>query len=353
MVYRDMKIEFPVAHLSNQALLEETARLANAARHTVAKLIAALAEVDARKLWADVGCSSLYTYCTQMLGFSEQEAYLRMEAARVVRQFPVVLEMLADGEITLTNVGLLKPHLTKENHVQLLETARGKSKREVARQVAALSDAPERAIPSWITPLSEDRFWISFEIGHQTYERLQRATDLLRYTVPDGNLGKVFDRALVSLLRDLQRSKFAATDAPRGDFVSESDSRYIAASVRRRVWNRDGGRCAFVGTHGRCTETAFLEFHHLKPFACGGKSTVDNLQLRCRAHNQREAELFFGMPMPGVVRETADSYGQLGPDLVGSVHGSGADLRRVQRAPQGIATGMCFEPPYQIPTIVN
>lgn len=82
MVYGDMKIEFPIAHLSNQALLEETERLASSVRRTNATLIAALAEVDARKLWADVGCSSLYTYCIQMLRFSEQEAYLRMEAAR-------------------------------------------------------------------------------------------------------------------------------------------------------------------------------------------------------------------------------------------------------------------------------
>jgi len=168
--------------------------------------------------------------------------------------------------------------------------------------MAALNGVPEQPIPSWITPLSEDRFWISFEIGDQTYERLQRAIALLRHAVPDGNVGDVFDRALDSLLRNLERSKFGATDAPRGD--------------RRRVWKRDGGRCAFVGTHGRCTETAFLEFHHIKPFARGGTSTIDNIELRCRAHNQREAELFFGMGMPGMVRERVDSYGELGPDLV-------------------------------------
>ena len=309
MVYGDMKIEFPIANLSNQALLEETARLANATRRTTARLVAALAEVDARKLWADVGCSSLYTYCTQVLHFSEQEAYLRMEAARVVRQFPVVLDMLANGEITLTNVGLLKPHLTAGNHVTLLDAARGKSKREVARQVATL--APAGPTPTWISPLSADRFWISFEIGEQTYDRLQRATDLLRHAVPDGNVGEVFDRAPASLLRDLERSKFGATAGPRGDCSTSADSRYIAAWVRRRVWKRDGGRCAFVGTHGRCTETAFLEFHHIKPFACGGRSTVDNIELRCSAHNQREAELFFGLPTHNMVREASASYGEL------------------------------------------
>jgi 5-methylcytosine-specific restriction endonuclease McrA len=60
------------------------------------------------------------------------------------------------------------------------------------------------------------------------------------------------------------------------------------------VWRRDDGRCAFVGTHGRCTERGTLEFHHVQPYAAGGVTSIDNLQLRCRAHNQYEAEQFFG-----------------------------------------------------------
>ena len=65
-------------------------------------------------------------------------------------------------------------------------------------------------------------------------------------------------------------------------------------SVRREVWARDEGCCAFVGTNGRCAERGFLELHHVVPFADGGEATVENLQLRCRAHNQHEAELWFG-----------------------------------------------------------
>ena len=41
-------------------------------------------------------------------------------------------------------------------------------------------------------------------------------------------------------------------------------------------------------------ETAFLEFHHVVPYADGGAATVANIELRCRAHNQYEASLFFG-----------------------------------------------------------
>jgi len=74
----------------------------------------------------------------------------------------------------------------------------------------------------------------------------------------------------------------------------------VPAAVKREVWARDAGRCAFVGVAGRCTERGFLELHHVVPFAEGGATDASNLQLRCRAHNAYEAEEWFG---PLVVRE--------------------------------------------------
>ena len=76
----------------------------------------------------------------------------------------------------------------------------------------------------------------------------------------------------------------------------------MPAAVRRAVWARDGGQCAFIGANGRCRETGFLEFHHVVPYASGGATSVENLQLRCRAHNAYEAERDFG---PWLVREAA------------------------------------------------
>ena len=84
----------------------------------------------------------------------------------------------------------------------------------------------------------------------------------------------------------------------------------MPADVKRDVWERDAGQCAFVGVAGRCTERGFLEFHHVVPFADGGPTTVANVQLRCRAHNAYEAEEWFG---PLLVREMPAGY-ELGPD---------------------------------------
>jgi hypothetical protein len=75
--------------------------------------------------------------------------------------------------------------------------------------------------------------------------------------------------------------------------------------VKREVWARDGGRCAFVGPDGRCAERGFLEFHHVQPYALGGATTAGNLQLRCRAHNAYEADVAFGSLL---VRESEIGY---------------------------------------------
>ena len=86
-----------------------------------ARLIAALGELDARRLCLGEGCSSLFTLCTQVRRLSEHAAYLRIEAARSARKWPLIVGLLADGALHLTAVSLLAPHLTADNHEQVLE----------------------------------------------------------------------------------------------------------------------------------------------------------------------------------------------------------------------------------------
>lgn len=80
--------------MPDRALLDATARLAGAERAATAQLIAALSEIDTRRLYRGEGCSSLFTYCTQILHLSEHAAYARIEAARAARKWPAVLERL-------------------------------------------------------------------------------------------------------------------------------------------------------------------------------------------------------------------------------------------------------------------
>jgi hypothetical protein len=141
-------------------------------------------------------------------------------------------------------------------------------------------------------------------ISAATHDKLRRARDLLRHAVPTGNVADVLDRALTLLLDDLERRRCAAVTKPREGTALAGQTRYIPAAVKREVWRRDDGRCAFSSGRQRCAETAFLEFHHVVPYADGGPATVGNIELRCRAHNQYEATLMFD-GRHDVVRESA------------------------------------------------
>jgi len=335
------------SRLSDGELVAEVTRLAHSERAATSCLIAHLAELYGRRLHERAGFASLFTYCTSVLRLSEHEAYDRMKAAKVARRYPAVLGLLASGRINLTTVRLLAPHLTRENREELFAAASGKNKRQVQELLAERFPKPDvassirklpapsgmadreaapsapvsvaapgengRAMPvlpaaapsvpvsitapprPLVQPLAPDRYRVSFTATSEICEKLQLAQDLLRHAVPSGDPAEIFGRALDVLVEELVRRKYAVTTRPRGSRGQEDDSRNVPAEVKRIVYVRDRGCCVFVGSDGRkCGERAFVEFHHVIPYAAGGKSTVDNIELRCHAHNGYEAELFYG-----------------------------------------------------------
>jgi hypothetical protein len=160
------------------------------------------------------------------------------------------------------------------------------------REAHELTQAPQslavRAIrPPEIKPLAPERFKVQFTVSRNTYEKLRHVQNLLRHTIPDGDPAAIFDRAVSLLLAELEKTKFAAVRHPRSGHDAKPGSRHIPAAIKRDIWRRDGGQCSFRGEQGRCSETGFLEFHHVVPFARGGATISQNLELRWRAQCQR------------------------------------------------------------------
>ncbi len=123
-------------------LLTGTRRLVGRSNQVLADLLAHLAEVEARGIHRLRACSSLYNYCVYELRMSEDAAFRRVRAARVARRFPVIFQRVADGELHLTALTLLAPHLTDENHLELLALAKHRTKQEVLRIVRKLDPRP-------------------------------------------------------------------------------------------------------------------------------------------------------------------------------------------------------------------
>ena len=349
-----------LTRLSDAELVARVKSLVARERDATAQLVAHIAELDTRDLHLREGYDSLYVYCRDALGLSEGEGYNRIEVARAARRFPIILEMLAAGAVNLTAARLLAPHLTPANHREVLDSARGKKKSEIEEIVARLSPRPDvaasvRRLPTLhlqaspaaeapvapgasamdpaapvlpetgltaeplsvpraaVTPLSPDRYKLQLTIGGDTLEKLRLAKDMLSHAIPSGDDAAVLDRALTALLVDLAKKKFADTRKPRRSRARDPRARDASAAVKRAVWVRDLGRCAFIGTSGhRCNERRFVEFHHVDPYALGGEATVEKIELRCRRHNDYEGRLYFGKRRrddTGAVREKAISYG--------------------------------------------
>jgi len=149
--------------------------------------------------------------------------------------------------------------------------------------------APPRPAPRPIVQaLAPERYRVQFTIGQETQEKLRRL-QLLRREIPDGDAGVIFDRAISLLLAKVEREKLGKAARPRSQRVirpgTDSDAaegvlspRDPPNAVKRAVWARDGGRCAYVSRPGRrCEERTFLEFHHRLPHVKRGEATVDNI----------------------------------------------------------------------------
>src|SRR3954467_7033502 len=115
-------------HLSDAELLAGTRRLVGRSNQLLTELLVHLGEVELRGIHRTRACSSLYTYCIYELRLSEDEAFRRVAAARLVRRFPALLEAVGSGELHLTGLLMLGPHLTENNLVEVLARAKHRTK---------------------------------------------------------------------------------------------------------------------------------------------------------------------------------------------------------------------------------
>ncbi len=379
-----------LAQLSDDVLLSSVKRLTGTSNELTAQLLAHLAEVEARGIHRNMACATLYSYCVYELRMSEDEAQRRCRAARLCRQFPLLLEMLADASIHLTGILLLGPHLTDENQHEVLARARYRSKREIEKLVAQLAprnDVPARIEPLHVSPratadhatmmaalcgpvrnlppgngrgeapvgalaeleLADEssvpspaslpeaeplpappmHYKVQFTADQEYMSLLEEARALLAHANPTRDFVEVQRLALEVLVAQLRKRKHAdrASAAPeptrasaalahaeakpatsaqtpataeQASFVARAPEaparrRRPTAAIARAVWQRDQSRCTYVDERGqRCRETSMLEYHHEHAWALGGSTTVDNISLRCAAHNALAAEQDFG-----------------------------------------------------------
>ena len=296
-----------LAGLSSHELMARVHVLVRNGNAVEAELLAHLGEVDARQLYLEEGCSSMFGYCQRVLHFPEAVAYKRIHVARAARLHPELLEAVRRGELHVTGASLLAPRLTDENRAELIRAATHRSADEIRRLLADREPKPDvqaslRKLPAPVTampheagstpdpcegarpngsradtrasasdarppepssrprtePLGGERYAVRFTADRELHQQIQELRALLRHQIPDGDVGKILARAVGGRLREVRARKFG--DGPRASSAqraqptgrdSRPPGRHIPAAMRRAVARRDGERCTYVSASGR------------------------------------------------------------------------------------------------------
>ena len=180
--------------------------------------------------------------------------------------------------------------------------------------------SPEPPAPLLDTPrpradlraVSEDRWSLRVTVDRALKEDLETLSTLLSHVFPKGDLAAVLHEAIRCGIEKHGKRKGAVK--PTREMTPKArppkDPAAIPAEMRRRVWERDGGRCAFTTPDGRrCGSRWKLEVDHVRPPSRGGTATIDNLRLACRAHNLLHAEEVYGRELMEKYRKGESTAG--------------------------------------------
>ncbi len=369
---------------------ELTATLAALLRRehdALAEFLVALADFDRRRLWVELGHSSLWYYLHRELRLSKSAAQYRKVAAELIQEVPPIVEPLRRGQLCLTSIIEAAKVVTVENWETVLPRFYGLSRREAMEVVAELqphptppvrtlvtpvragpsfrSDAPAsrvlvvpdrqpmrglaagkalapvvedaaadssslevsssaepdpsipllsappvtrvaslaepptavtlgaRSRPLEVVPLTADLSRLHVTVSKGFMKKLEAATDAMSHAMPGATPEEILEAGLELLLERAAKRKGLVERPQKNPRPMKGDG--IPAHVKREVWKRDGGRCQHpLAGGGICGATRRLEFDHIRPRSLGGPSTVENIRVACRPHNDLSARLVLG-----------------------------------------------------------
>jgi hypothetical protein len=164
-------------------------------------------------------------------------------------------------------------------------------------------------------------------VSRRFLEKLEAARAALSHARPGATAEQILEAGLDLVLAQHAKKK-GLTEKPRANARSSKPD-HIPAHVKRAVWTRDGGRCQWpVASGGICGSTHRVELDHEIPRARGGPSTIENVRLLCKLHNDVAARRVFGddwmdrFTCAGASprEETALAFGSAGDELRSGAH---------------------------------
>lgn len=292
-------------HLSNQDLHLHTKLAAEKERFSTIEVLWHLRENEQRMLYAQMGFKDLKEYCIKELKLSEGSAWRRISAMRLLKEIPEVEAKIQKGDLNLAQVSMMRTHFREvkatqfEKHeiIALLENQTTK----ITERILA-ERKPDGFVSKPVEiekPVKGNKTEITFTIDEELQKDLEEIQVLLGKPLSKLELFKMMTKQTLENLKKEKRraqpprSQIALTESkPK----PKSKSRYVSKMTVRAVKHRDQHQCQHVDpeTKLQCSARHHLQVEHKVPFAKGGSSDFQNLELLCPSHNRLRAAQQFG-----------------------------------------------------------
>lgn len=296
--------------MKNEDLLLAVRALVKEERRVTRAILEHINEVERRRLFAELGFSSIFDWLVKDLGYSESAAYRRMQAARVLRAVPEAAAKIESGALALTTLSKVQTliradekrtglKLSPEAKSEIVAKVEGCSSRETEKRLAEhFPEVVAQRTSESVRELGKDRVQVSITLTHEQFEKLKRVQQLLSHRSPGASTASVLEAAIdVFLERKDPLVRKVSARVPLGNTASGSGrGQAVKPSLRNAVFRKAQGQCEYrdVRTGRRCDSTRLLEVDHIWPRALGGGNERENLRVLCRTHNQLMAERYLG-----------------------------------------------------------
>lgn len=282
--------------MSDENLLREIEKLRSEERKHLVILLHHLKEVDRRRLFSTLKYPSLFEYVVKHLGYSEDQAFRRISAMKLLREIPEIEEKINSGTLSLTNIGmahtffnkeaqLTQKNFSKDEKIDLLDKLLNQSKRDAEKIILSNASIPLLHRPERERVISDEMSEFNFVARSQLKDKINKLKGILAHRAPNMSTADLIER-----LCDLGLEKWdkGATSTSISSTENALHS-HSWESLKKYIWRRDKGQCQ------NCGSSFALEVDHIVPKAKGGEDNVSNLRLLCRSCNQRAAIQHFGI----------------------------------------------------------
>lgn len=321
-----------IKNLNANDLLIQFEKLVSIEKKTTAEILEYLKEIDRRKLYLHMGHTSLFSYLTKGLKYSESSALRRINAARILNAAPEIKKHLESGELNLMQVSFVAQAIKQKETELKNQTVENKepseaviNKTELLMKVKNLDIVTTQKVIAKSLNLKVSTFEkkkvqkdesvrLEITLTKEQIEILDRVKDLISHSNPNPSISDLIEYLANEFIKrkdplvekatqmkkeqstpNLVVKKPANPVAKKSQISSHQISfqrPYLSLAQKRQIHQRDL-HCQWVDpvTKKKCQSTFQNQIDHIVAICNGGTNDSDNLQILCSTHNQLKYRL--------------------------------------------------------------